>query len=451
MSTDFTIFDAETIYDIMTLPIAKSAYDALLEQMGIPDISCATIRQTGAIARALESQSQIEFLHLEMGVPGLPPEKVGVEAEKAALDAGVASQYPNICGIPELKQQASRFLKAFLDIDVASEGCIPTVGSMQGSFAAFMTCAHLAEGKDTILFVDPGFPVQRTQTRLLGIPSESFDIYNFRGERLGPELERHMASGRIAAIIYSSPNNPAWFNLTEDELRTIGQLATKYDAIVIEDLAYMCMDFRKPLGRPYEPPFQPTVAKYTDNWLLMMSASKMFSYAGQRVAVLAISDALYGRKYPDLKAWCGMSRLGDAYAMAVLYAISSGVSHSAQHAFAQMLRAAADGEIDFVQEVSEYARRAQICKKLFLKNGFHIVYSMDGEEQVSDGFFFTAGYKDMSGGELMGEMIRYGMATISLSTTGSCQQGVRVCVSQMNRPEQFEMLEERLQLFSVNH
>ena len=64
----------------MTLPIAKSACDALLEQMGIPDISRATIRQTGAIARALESQSRIEFLHLEMGVPGLPPEKVGVEA-----------------------------------------------------------------------------------------------------------------------------------------------------------------------------------------------------------------------------------------------------------------------------------------------------------------------------------------------------------------------------------
>ena len=435
----------------MTLPIAKSACDALLEQMGIPDISRATIRQTGAIARALESQSRIEFLHLEMGVPGLPPEKVGVEAEKAALDAGVASQYPNICGIPELKQQASRFLKAFLDIEVAPEGCIPTVGSMQGSFAAFMTCAHLTAGKDTILFVDPGFPVQRTQTRLLGIPSESFDIYEFRGEKLGPELERYLAKGHIAAIIYSSPNNPAWFNLTEEELRTIGQLATKYDTVVIEDLAYMCMDFRKPLGRPYEPPFQPTVAKYTDNWLLMMSASKMFSYAGQRVAVLAISDALFGRKYPALKAWCGMSRLGDAYAMAVLYAISSGVSHSAQHAFAQMLRAAADGELDFVQEASEYARRAQICKKLFLENGFHIVYSMDGEEPVSDGFFFTAGYKDMSGGDLMGELVRYGMATIALSTTGSSQQGVRVCVSQLNRPEQFEMLGERLQLFSAHH
>ena len=432
----------------MTLPIAKSTYDALLEQMGISDISCATIRQAGAIARALEVQSQTEFLHLEMGVPGLPPEKIGVEAEKRALDAGVASQYPNICGIPELKQQASRFLKAYLDIDLASEGCIPTVGSMQGSFAAFMLCSHLVKGKDTILFIDPGFPVQRTQTRLLGIPSESFDIYDFRNEKLGPELERHLQSGHIAAIVYSSPNNPAWFNLTEEELQTIGKLATKYDTIVIEDLAYMCLDFRKPLGMPYEAPFQPTVAKYTESYLLMMSAYKMFSYAGQRVAVLAVSDSLYYRKYKALESWCGISRFGDAYAMSVLYAISSGVSHSAQYAFAQMLRAAADGELDFVQEASEYARRAQICKRIFQENGFHIVYSLDGDEPVSDGFFFTVGYKDMQSGELMGELIRYGMATISLSTTGSFQQGVRVCVSQLNRPEQFDLLSERLRLFA---
>ena len=435
----------------MSIPIDKALIDSQLEQMEISDISCATIRQCGALARALEAATKTEFLHLEMGVPGLPPERVGVEAEKRALDEGVASQYPNVFGVPQLKEESSRFLKAFLDIDVAPQGCIPTVGSMQGSFTSFFVCSHLTPQKDTILFVDPGFPVQRAQAHLLDIRSESFDIYDFRGEKLGPELERHLQSGRIAALIYSSPNNPAWFNLTEAELKTIGELATKYDAIVIEDLAYLCMDFRKPLGKPYEPPFQPTIAKYTDNYMIMMSSSKMFSYAGQRVAVLAISDALYHRHYPLLHDWCGIARLGDAFALGVLYAISSGVSHSAQRAFAEMLRAASDGELDFVQEASEYARRAQICKRLFVENGFHIVYSMDGEEQVSDGFFFTAGYKDMTGGELVGELIRYGMSTISLTTTGSHQQGVRVCVSQLNRPEQFEMLEERLKLFAADH
>ena len=53
--------------------------------------------------------------------------------------------------------------------------------------------------------------------------------------------------------------------------------------------------------------------------------------------------------------------------------------------------------------------------------------------------------------ELMAELIRYGMATIALSTTGSRQSGVRICVSQLNRPEQFDMLEERLRLFAADH
>ena len=146
-----------------------------------------------------------------------------------------------------------------------------------------------------------------------------------------------------------------------------------------------------------------------------------------------------------------MSRLGDAYIFAVLYAVSSGASHSAQYALAEMLRAAADGELDFVTAAAEYARRAKLSKKMFLENGFNIVYSMDGDEPVSDGFFYTVGYKDMPSGELMGELMRYGMCTISLSMTGSRQNGVRVCVSQLNRPDQFDMLAERLRLFAADH
>lgn len=436
---------------IMGLPVDKTLLSSVLKQLDIPDISKATIRQSGAVARALERETSIEYLHLEMGIPGLPPSRVGVEAEKAALDAGVASIYPDINGIPELKEQASRFLKAYLDITVSPTGCIPTVGSMQGSFASFLLSVHLDSKKDTILFIDPGFPVQRMQSRLLEIRSESFDIYEYRGEKLREKLESHLQGGRIAALIYSSPNNPAWFNLTEEELGIIGELATRYDTVVIEDLAYLCMDFRKPLGRPFEPPFQPTVAKYTDNWIIMMSASKMFSYAGQRIAVLAVSDTLYRREYPLLKDWCGMQTLGDACVYSILYSISSGVSHSAQHAFAKMLRAASDGELDFVEATSEYARRAEITKHIFMENGFHIVYDKDGDEPVSDGFFYTVGYKDMAGGELMGELVRYGIASIALSTTGSRQEGIRVCVSQLNRPDQFDLLEARLRLFSEEH
>lgn len=432
-------------------PIDKLALGAVLEQMGISDISCATIRQSGEIARTLESEQNIEFLHLEMGIPGLPPSRVGVEAECAALEKGVASIYPKMKGLPELKTQASRFLKAFLDIDLSPDGCVPTVGSMQGSFASFILCSKLDPAKDTVLFIDPGFPVQRNQVDILGIRSTSFDIYDHRGEKLAAKLESYLQTGRISAIIYSSPNNPAWFNLTEDELKTIGELATQYDTIVIEDLAYMCMDFRKPLGKPFEAPFQPTVAKYTDNYIIMMSASKMFSYAGQRIAILAVSDVLYRREYPGLQDHFKMARLGDALIMSILYSVSSGTSHSAQYALAAMFKAAADGTLDFVKDTSEYAHRAALTKKMFLDNGFHIVYSKDGDEDVSDGFFYTVGFRDMTAAMLMSDLMLCGICSISLASTGSRQEGVRICVSQLNRPEQFDLLRTRLELFKEIH
>lgn len=435
----------------MAALIPQKMFDEQLAAMDIENFAQATIRQVGAVGGALEKNSGTEFLHLEMGVPGLPPETVGVEAEQQALAQGHASIYPSITGIAPLKSEASRFVKAFLDIDVAPEGCIPTVGSMQGGFCLFQISSQCDPKKDTILFIDPGFPVQRQQVRILGIKHESFDIYDFRAEKLGPKLESYLKQGNVAAIIYSNPNNPAWICLTEDELRTIGELATRYDAIVIEDLAYLCMDFRKPLGRPFEAPYQASVARYTDNYILLVSGSKIFSYAGQRIAVAAISDALFRREYPALRRRYNIGRLGDAYVLVFLYAASSGTSHSAQHALAAMFRAAADGELDFVGEASEYARRARLTKETFLRHGFRIVYDKDRDEPVSDGFFYTVGYGAMTSAELLSELLLYGICAISLTSTGSRQSGIRVCVSQMNRPEQFEMLEERLTAFAENN
>ena len=436
---------------MMEVPFDRSVLAAALERMDIADIAQATIRQSGDIARIMERETGAEFLHLEMGVPGLPPERIGVEAECAALRRGVASQYPNMYGIPELKEQAARFLKAFLDIDVAPQGCIPTVGSMQGSFTTFLLCSQLNPARRKILFIDPGFPVQRSQVRILDIPSESFDIYEYRAEKLGPKIESYLRQGDVAAIVYSNPNNPAWICLTEEELRTIGELATRYDAIVIEDLAYLCMDFRKPLGRPFEPPYQATVARYTKNYILMLSGSKIFSYAGQRIATVVISDELYRREYPGLRQRFNMGRLGDAYVLMILYAASSGTSHSAQHALAAMFRAAADGTLDFVGETSEYARRARLTKEIFLRHGFRIVYDKDQTESVSDGFFYTIGYGGMTSSELLSELLLYGICAISLTSTGSRQHGIRVCISQMNRPEQFTLLDERLAAFARDH
>ena len=431
-------------------PVDYQTVNRIIDNCGLADFGKATIREVVAISTKLEEETNTEFIHMEMGVPGLKPSLVGIDAEINALKSGVASIYPNINGVPEVKAEASRFIKAFINVDVAPECCVPVTGSMQGTFASFLTCGQCTEGKDTILFIDPGFPVQKQQIVVMGYKYESFDVYEYRGEKLRAVLESYLSKGNIAAMIYSNPNNPAWFCLTEEELKTIGEVANKYDTIVIEDLAYFAMDFRKELGKPFEAPYQATVARYTDNYILQISGSKAFSYAGQRIGVTAISNKLYHRTFPGLAKRYGGGEFGPVYIHRVLYALSSGTSHSAQIALAAMFKAASDGRFDFVSEIKEYGRRAERLKKIFTTYGFKIVYDHDLDEPIADGFYFTIGYPGMTGGELMKELIYYGVSAISLSTTGSKQEGLRACTSFI-KPHQYDLLEERLKLFREHH
>lgn len=417
----------------------------------IADLSKATIGEVLLVAQYLEKQTGIPFIRMDQGSPGLPVNGFGVEAEKAALDRGVGSQYPAAAGAPELKNEASRFVKAFMDIDVSPRSCVPTVGSVAGSFGSFIATTQRIPGKNKVLFIDPGFPIQKSQLRIIGADWKAFDIYAYRGQALREKLEEMLSEGDIAAIIYSNPNNPAWICLEEEELKIIGELATKYDVVVMEDLAYFCMDYRSDLGHPFQPPYPPTVARYTDNYILMLSASKIFSYAGQRMAMICISDALFEKQYPALaQRYNDSGVFGETLIASILYMITSGATASTQYAYAEMLRLSTEGRLDFVEDTREYAVRAEKMKKIFTDNGFHIVYDHDVTQTVGDGFFFTIGYGDMDGGELLRELLYYGVSSISLSTTGSEQKGVRACTSRM-KDELYPVLEERMKLFNEDH
>ena len=410
-------------------PIDRQTVDSLIAKAGIQDFAHATIREVKQVAAAAEKASGVEFIKMEMGIPGLPAAQVGVNAQIRALQDGIAHSYPDIQGYPELKRQASRFVKAFVGVDIAAEGCVPVTGSMQGTYASFMTCSQADRNKDTVLFIDPGFPVQKMQLQVQGVRYETFDVYDYRGEKLRAKLESYLQKGNICAIVYSNPNNPSWVCMTEAELQTIGELATQYDTIIMEDLAYFAMDFRQDLSVPYQPPYQPTVARYTDNYMLLISASKAFSYAGERIGVVCISDKLFRRHYDDLAERYEGLPFGLVFSTRMLYALSSGTSHSAQYALAEMFRAACDGEYRFRDEVKVYGERAAKLKEIFCRHGFYIVYDKDGDQPVADGFYFTIGYPGMTSGQLARELMYYGVSAICLVTTGSHQEGLRVCTS----------------------
>ena len=430
-------------------PINKELIDNTIREHGIQDFAKATIREVKGVAAHAEKESGVDFIKMEMGIPGLPAAQVGVDAQIKSLQDGIAHSYPDIQGLPALKEAASEFVKAFIGVDINPEGCVPVCGSMQGTFASFLTCSQADKKKDTVLFIDPGFPVQKMQLQVQGTKYETFDVYNFRGEKLGPKLESYLTNGNICAIVYSNPNNPSWICMTDDELRTIGSLATKYDCIIMEDLAYFAMDFRRDI-RPFQKPYQPSVANYTDNYILLISGSKAFSYAGERIGVTCISDKLFHRPYHDLAERYEGLPFGPVFSTRMLYALSSGTSHSAQYAMAAMLKAAAEGKFDFRSEIKVYGDRAHKLKEIFTRHNFYIVYDKDLDQPIADGFYFTIGYPGMTSGELAHELMYYGVSAICLVTTGSEQEGLRVCTSFI-RDEQYAALEERMAIFAENN
>ncbi len=433
------------------IPFSPELIRLLSEQNGIPDPGSASIREIFQLANLIERKTGITFIRLEMGVPGLPVSSIAIDAEIEALRNGAAAVYPNIAGLPALKEETSRFIKLFLNIDIKPQGCVPTVGSMMGGMLSFLVANRNDRRKEGTLFLDPGFPVQKQQVKILGHDYYSFDVYNYRSKKLKAKLESFLENGKISSLLYSNPNNPAWICFTEEELSIIGELSRKYDVIVIEDLAYFGMDFRKDYSHPGQPPYQPTIARYTDDYILLISSSKIFSYAGQRIGMMAISDHLFNRSYPDLRRYYSTDKFGHSVIFGALYALSAGVTHSTQYGLAALLKATNDGIYNFMEDLKEYADKAAKMKKLFITNNFRIVYDKDIDDPIADGFYFTISYPGMTGKELLRELLYYGISTISLDITGSERtEGLRVCVSLIPW-EMFDELEIRLKKFKEDH
>ena len=434
------------------VPLERDAVRRVIERQHF-DLRTASIREMNKLVNGIEEELDIRFVRMEFGIPGLSVDPLAVEAEIEALrERDVGHIYAPFDGIPSLKQEAARFVKLYMNIDVPPTCCVPTVGAMEGCFAALALASRMKKGRRTVICLDPGFPVNKLQIRFLGLKRESIDFYDHRGDKLVRAVEERAKQGDVCAVLWSSPNNPSWIVLRESELEGLGRVCDDYSLLAIEDLAYFGMDIRQDYFRPGEPPYQPTILRHTKNGICVISSSKMFSYAGQRIAIAIMSPELMDKDAPDMVENLGTSNVGHAFVHGVLYPIAACVPESPQYGLLALLRAANEGNSTLFRPAMEYARRARIVKKMFLDSGFRLVYDNDLGEPLADGFYFTIAYPGFDdGADLVMALLHYGISAITLETTGSCRvEGLRACVSLID-DEQFEILGERLGKFRADH
>ena len=146
---------------------------------------------------------------MEMEFPDYHP-SVGVKAEIESLQKGIASLYPDINGLPALKEEASRFYQGIRQCRRSAGRMRTVTGSMQELCLPFLTCSQCDEKKTQSCLSTPGFPVQKQQLVVMG-QNMKLSMYDYRGCKLKEKLESYLKKGNISAIVHLIRTIPAGY------------------------------------------------------------------------------------------------------------------------------------------------------------------------------------------------------------------------------------------------
>lgn len=436
----------------MTLfPLPAQDVEALAKKFGI-DLNRASIREVNRLVNQLEHLHDIRFVRMEFGIPGLPAGAVAADAISEYLHQNPqANAYAPFDGMAALKETGATFFHAFWNLSWPSRLIVPTNGGMHGCLLAMAIAGSLHQDRPGILGLNPGFPVNRAQAQFLGLPWFNLEFDRDHQGLFPEKLDRFLGEHPIGGVIWSSPNNPSWLCLSDEELQQFAAIFKKHGVVAIEDAAYFGMDFRTDVSQPFKPPYPPSIGHHYARSFLVWSSSKLYSFAGQRIGLLGIHPDFAEQEFPPLQHRMGKTRVLDAVVHGGIYPTTASISSSAQVGLQALLQATLDGTFSPWNDVRAYENRAKTMKTLFLENGFQLIFQQDGQGSLADGFYFTVSFPGMTGAELVRHLLFFGLSAISLDTTGLVSaEGIRICVS-LVADHQMEDLRARLQAFQRVH
>jgi len=413
--------------------------DRLLKSSGL-NIGEFNIEEYWSTVNRMEDIPGIRFIRMDFGVPGLAPsERCLVNHQAMLSDGKTPLNYPPSTGLPSLNSAVARFAGQRLGICVDKNDVFVTCGATQALFVAQSIATRLKPSAGAVAFLTPNYPPMCAQARFLGMDIVSIEVDGCQGPRLLEAVRTAFKTREIAAFCWASPSNPGWMVLTDGELAGIATLCREFDVIPIEDLTYLGM-VTSANAQPFER--LPSIARHIDDYFLVLSASKMLSYAGERIGFLVASTHLLGKESESLEKTFGVTSVRRACS-SFIFNLTAGAPHSAQYAVASVIESVNRGEYDLDKYLAEYMRRGQLLAALLERHGFYLIYSTNNKENGA-GFYVSFGYPGLTELELLKELIYVGITVLPLSIFGSERgDGVRACVGRLDE-DKMSLLDRRL-------
>jgi len=234
-----------------------------------------------ARARELEREGR-EVIHLEIGEPDFDTPLHIREAAAAALRAGETHYCPS-AGIPELREEAARYLSTSRSVSVDPANVL--VGTGAKPFLFFTILATCNPG-DEVVYPDPGFPIYESAIRWAGATPVALPLLEERDFAFDiADLESRL-SPRTKLVILNSPQNPTGGALSPEETETAAALLADSGAWVLSDEVYSQMvydgDFASVASHP----------GLLERTILLDGLSKTYAMTGWRCGFAAVPEPL---------------------------------------------------------------------------------------------------------------------------------------------------------------
>ncbi len=234
-----------------------------------------------ARARELERQGR-EIIHLEIGEPDFDTPLHIREAAAAALRAGETHYCPS-AGIPELREEAARYLAASRGVEVDPANVL--VGTGAKPFLFFTILATCNPG-DEVIYPDPGFPIYESAIRWAGATPVPLPLLEERDFAFDLEDLESRLGPKTKLVILNSPQNPTGGALSPEETERAAALLAESTAWILSDEVYSQM--------VYDGDFA-SVASYPsllERTVLLDGLSKTYAMTGWRCGFAAVPEPL---------------------------------------------------------------------------------------------------------------------------------------------------------------
>ncbi len=193
------------------------------------------------------------------------------------------TQYTGNRGLPELRENISRYLNERFAVSYSPDKIIVTVGASE---AIDLVLRAICEQGDEILVPEPSYVSYAPSVSLSGGTPVAVRCSADNDFILTPELLESAITEHTKALILAYPNNPTGAIMTKEQLQAIVPVIQKHDLLVISDEIYGELTYGR---RHYSIAAIEGMAQRT---VLIGGFSKAFAMTGWRVGFMCSPEQI---------------------------------------------------------------------------------------------------------------------------------------------------------------